>query len=87
MIKTHSIKKAGFNEINTYELVNEIYDIIGKKFPLTIQTSFGHIVKIQFEDEWKENKVQNDHKKGYNNKSLTDKEISTVENWINKKLK
>jgi hypothetical protein len=86
VIKTHSKTKEGFNEIDHEELVNEIYDIIGKKFPLTIQTSFGQIVKIKFEEQWKENKIENDHTKGYNNKSLTNEEISIIENWVNEKL-
>jgi len=71
---THSRTKAGIEILNTNKIINEIYSLVKKEFPIVLTISHCQIIKISYDDVWE-------------NKKLTKNEITIIEDWITQKLK
>lgn len=87
---THEVKR-----LDTAELTAEIWKLAGVKFPISTTIVDNKLVGVTFETTWQEgttSPVENEdgtieNVGDYTTRKLTAKQIETVEDWIESKLR
>lgn len=76
------------------EIIAEIYELVGDKFPLQITILYGKVLNMSFDTEWKEGTTESvpvgedengdllfEYEEHYTDRELTADQIAKLEKW------
>lgn len=90
------IKTFGKKPTAGGDLIQQVYDLVGRTFPLTLTTdSAGNLLHAEYETTWKEGGTESvtdkdgqiTYKENYKKQKLSGTETKKIDGWIADKLK